>query len=119
MKKKIIKIVWILILLSIFVILVNSSFCFEKVNPSNYEPADITGASQLTKIGNTIIGIIQLIGSLVSLIILIIIGIKYIIGSVEERAQYKETFRPYLIGAVLLFGITNILGIISDIVSEM
>ena len=111
MKKKIIKIVWILILLSIFVILVNSSFCFEKVNPSNYEPADITGASQLTKIGNTIIGIIQLIGSLVSLII------KYIIGSVEERAQYKETFRPYLIGAVLLFGITNILGIISDIVS--
>lgn len=73
------------------------------------------GDSKLLEIGNKIIGPIQVIGSLVSVIAIIIIGIKYMLGSVEEKAQYKETLGPYFLGAVLVFGITNVLSIVYNI----
>ena len=89
------------------------------LNLNDYKPGAITGADTLKNFGNIIIGFLQLIGSIVSVIVLIIIGIKYLVGSIEERAQYKETMMPYIIGAILVFSITNILKIISDIMSNV
>ena len=77
------------------------------------------GASRLEKIGNTIIGILRTVGSIVSVIVLAVLGIKYMMGSVEEKAEYKSTMMPYLIGAILVFGITNILGIIVDVATSL
>ena len=59
-----------------------------------------------------------MIGSIVSVIALIMLGIKYMVGSVEEKAQYKETLGPYFLGAVLVFGITNVLTIIYNIANS-
>ncbi len=59
------------------------------------------------KTGN-VLGIVQVIGSVVSVIILMAIGIKYMLGSVEEKAEYKKTLMPYLIGAALVFSGTTI-----------
>lgn len=33
-----------------------------------------------------------------------ILGIKYMLGSTEQKATYKKSMLPYLVGAVLLFG---------------
>ena len=88
-------------------------------NPEEYKPDStnsVSGATQLEKIGNRFIGTIQVIGAIISVVALIMIGIKYIMGSVEEKAEYKETLKPYLIGAIMLFGITNLLGIVQSIV---
>ena len=84
-------------------------------NPDYFKPGSLTDAGKVEQIGNAIIGGIQLLGTIISVVTLIGIGIKFIYGSVEERAEYKESMKPYIIGAVLLFSITNILGIISDI----
>lgn len=62
-----------------------------------------SGSSALQSRVGTILGIIQMVGTIISVIMLIVIGIKYMIGSVEERAEYKETLKPYLIGAFILF----------------
>ena len=88
-------------------------------NPEEYKPTSISsvsGATKLGNIGNDIIGVVQVIGSISSVIALILIGIKYVMGSVEEKAEYKQTLKPYLIGAIMVFGITNLLGIIQSIV---
>ena len=77
------------------------------------------GDAKLLEIGNKIVGPIQVIGSLVSVIAIIIIGIKYMLGSVEEKAQYKETLGPYFLGAVLVFGITNVLSIVYNIAIQI
>ena len=68
-------------------------------------------------IGKTekILGLIQIIGSIASVLALIVIGIKYMLGSVEEKAKYKETMIPYIIGCILLFGATNIASILCKI----
>lgn len=59
-------------------------------------------------VGNLILGIIQVVGTFVAVAILMILGIKYMLGSVEQRASYKKSMLPYIIGAILLFGGVNI-----------
>lgn len=112
MKKIIISI--ILIVLFIFCI-ANTVNAEAFINADTYKPSPITSGGKIQTIGNMIIGGIQFIGSIVSVIVLIIIGIKYMIGSVEEKAEYKQSMVPYLIGAVMLFALTNLLAIISSL----
>lgn len=59
-----------------------------------------------------VLSIITNIGMIVSAIIPAVIGVKYMIGSVEERAEYKKDMIPYLVGSVLIFGISIIVKIL-------
>ncbi len=74
-------------------------------------------SNKVMDMGNKIIGAIQLIGSIVSVLTLVVLGIKYMAGSVEERAEYKKTMMPYIIGAVMVFAITNLLKILENVIS--
>lgn len=60
------------------------------------------------EIGNKILGMIQAVGSVITVGVLMLIGLKYLVGSVEEKANYKKTMLPYVIGAVLLFSAVNL-----------
>ena len=53
-----------------------------------------------------------MVGTIVSVSTMTIIGIKYVIASSDEKAEYRERMIPYFIGAVLLFGASNIVNII-------
>ena len=50
----------------------------------------------------SIIGILSVIGIVVSVVALIAIGIKFMLGSVEEKAEYKKSFMPLIIGIVVV-----------------
>lgn len=63
----------------------------------------------------TVIGIIRTVGITISVVALILIGLKYMLGSVEEKAEYKKTLIPYLIGAFLVFTVSLLPQIIYDI----
>ena len=91
-------------------------------NPDDWAPGsttDVSGASRLLDIGNTVVGFLRTVGSIVSVAVLALLGIKYMMGSVEDKAEYKQTMKPYLIGAVLVFGITNILAIVVNIATSL
>ena len=47
--------------------------------------------------------LVRTIGESVAVVMMLIIGIKYVLGSVEEKAEYKQTMWPYILGAVLIF----------------
>ena len=88
------------------------------IDPGYYKPDSFdtaSGADKLKNIGNSVIGTLQIIGTILSVGVLIVLGIKYIMGSVEEKAEYKKSMGPYVIGAVMVFAITNLLGIIASI----
>lgn len=119
MPKNIKKMIIIFIMICMYIIMINNySFSFV-LNPGGYEPASTTDASQTTQlqnIANDIISPLRFIGTIVSVIALMIIGVKYMLGSVEEKAEYKKTMKPYIIGAFMLFGITNLLGILVSVI---
>lgn len=120
-KAKILKITTlILIILTIIFGLTSNSFAIE-FNPDAWKPGSTTdaqGSQRIFEIGNDVIGIIQLVGTFVSVGVLVVLGIKYMMGSVEEKASYKKAMLPYLIGAIMLFAITNILAIVVNLVKD-
>lgn len=59
----------------------------------------------------TILEIIRIIAVAVAFTILVIIGCKYLIASAGDRADIKKYALNYIIGAVILFGASAILGI--------
>ena len=84
-------------------------------------PDQMTGtaptSTDIQDLGNKIIGILQTLGVVLSVVILIVLGIKYMMGSAEEKAEYKKTMIPYLIGAVLIFGASTIAGMVYNMTS--
>ena len=67
--------------------------------------ADTAG---IQTVGTNIVSIITTIGIIVAVVVLLILGIKYMMGSASEKAEYKKTMIPYLVGAVLIFGASAI-----------
>ena len=63
-------------------------------------------------VGNNILGIIQAVGTLVTVGTLMVLGIKYMTGSVEERASYKKSMVPYIVGIIILFSAVNLTAIV-------
>lgn len=68
--------------------------------------------NDLTKVGNNIVTIIQVVGIVIAVIVLLVIGIKYMMGSASEKAEYKKTMIPYVVGAVLIFAGTSLVRVI-------
>jgi len=98
----------IIILNLILILFLISSTVFGTLVDQFKNSIDTTETEDLKDTGGKILGIIRVIGSIVSVAILIILGIKFVLGSAEEKAEYKKAMLPYLVGAVLLFGTLNI-----------
>lgn len=76
------------------------------------------GATDTIKsFGGKAIAIASTIGAITSVVVLVIIGMKYIAGSADEKANYKETLTPYFIGAILVFAASSIAGVVYKFVT--
>ena len=53
-------------------------------------------------------GVIRNVAVVASVIVLMIIGVKYILGSVEEKSKYKENFMPLIICIVVVVSATTV-----------
>lgn len=71
------------------------------------------GDNGVIKAINSVIGLLQYAGSGIALIVITILGIKYILASPSEKADVKKSIMPILIGCVLLFGGVNLAGILA------
>ena len=88
-------------------------------DPTNYQGNNSVTTDKIDSLGNQIITIVSTIGSIASVIVLIVLGIKYMMGSAEEKAEYKKTLLPYVIGAVLIFAASTIAGVIFNFASSL
>ena len=80
---------------------------------SAFDAEDSSGASEAAgKMIGMIINIAQVIGTGVAIIMLIVLAIKYIAASPEGKAEIKKNATIYIVGAVILFAASGILGII-------
>ena len=78
-----------------------------------WEPQLSTDSTLKDKTG-VIVEFIKILGMIVSIVALSIIGIKYMLGSVEEKANYKQAMVPWVIGATMAFAI----GLVPDMIYE-
>lgn len=107
--KKNIKIVCLLMLL-----LQVSTVCFAgefMINPETFYPTYATDISKVEGLGESILGYIVNIAAVSSVVIIAFLGIKFMLGSVEQRAEYKKSFMPLIIGVFVVLCSSAMVGI--------
>lgn len=104
MNNKTIKILSVIIMAIMTISISVNSFAALNFTPNQVQAnGEVTGTTEIKTLGNSIVGILQTVGIVLSVVILIILGIKYMMGSSEEKAEYKKTMIPYIVGAALIF----------------
>ena len=92
----------------------------DSINPDDFH-TDVTvntSGTTMTFVRN-ILGVINVVGAIVLVATIALLGIKYVTGSLEERAEYKKSMIPIIIGAFLLFSTSTIINIVYSIVSNI
>lgn len=88
-------------------------------NIGSYIPGvNVAGVNKLEGKVGTILKVITNIGIILAVVILMVIGVKYMLGSVEEKADYKKDLVPYLIGSCLVFSISVVVKILYSVGSS-
>lgn len=72
-------------------------------------------ATAVTKTANNIIGIVQVICYAAAVIMLVLVGVKFITASPEGKAEIKKSAIQYVIGAIIVFAAGALLGVISNL----
>ncbi len=107
MNKKAIKIISAIFTVAIVLsVLANSTFALAPNAITANDSAK--GTNEIKVFGGNIMGVMQTVGTVVAVLIIIVLGIKYMMGSASEKAEYKKTFIPYIVGAILIFGATTV-----------
>ena len=119
--KKIVKIASIVLMISMLLMAISPVVfgASSGVNPQNYKGDSGYDTTSIDTIGNQIIRIVSVIGAVVSVVVLVVLGIKYMMGSAEEKAEYKKTLLPYVIGAALVFAASAIATIIFNFTQNL
>lgn len=94
----------ITVLLSLFFIIPNYSYADDigLGDLNSYQGSGTSSYKFQTK-ANKVFTIIKATGTVISVILLTAIGIKFLLGSAEEKADYKKSLIPYIIGAAMIF----------------
>ena len=109
----------LVLLIICFIVIAIMPTCVKAIdiinNPDDYRPNYIRNSDTelIVSKANKILGVITTIGIVASVITLMILGVKYMMGSVEQKAEYKKSMIPYIIGIIILFSISTIVSIIS------
>ena len=116
MKNKTLKIMAIVILTIISTLLITSNVLAAGLN-AVITPQASNAATNVTNIAGQVLNIVQIVGVAVATIMLTILGIRYVSLSPNEKAEYKKGMTIYVIGAVLLFGASMLIGVIRNFIS--
>ena len=111
MNKKIIKMISIFVL-AVFLCAICSNVLAAVSDFSGATTGFGGGDAKIKKIINAILSLVRNIGVGIAVIILMSLGCKYMMASAGERAEIKKYAITYIIGAVVLFASSTLIGII-------
>ncbi|MEE0865589.1 MAG: TrbC/VirB2 family protein [Clostridia bacterium] len=111
--KKTTKVIFSIILVSIIIManIIPVLAATGAIDPSGIK-GTATNTERMENIGGQIVTIVSVAGSIIAVVVLIVLGIKYMMGSAEEKAEYKKTLLPYIIGAGFVFAASALAGIV-------
>lgn len=97
------------------IILIFTDLSFAEINTN----VTIRKSVEFKPVIENLLGFFQTVGTICSVGALIGIGIRYMMGSVEEKAEYKKTLLPYFIGAIMVFTTVNVAQLMYDVISNL
>lgn len=133
--KKYIKIIFSLFIIISLMIMPNCSLASTSGTPPTIEDVLNAGSSFINAGANTntivpqedsikatsdlIYNVLFIFGILIIIIWGMVLGIKFITGSVEQQAEVKKGLMPYGVGCIIIFGGFTIWKIVVNIASQL
>ena len=114
--KKTVKILSMLLIVMITVFAFSNFSFADEVKIGDITPEYKGSTSGMLGIAKNVTGLIRNVAIIASVIIIMVLGVKYMIGSVEEKAEYKKSFMPLIIGIILVVAATTIASFIFNLV---
>lgn len=108
MNKKIKILTTIMIIVFFLAILSNITLAKVDIDKIDDNDSNVSGGTEIKKIGSYAYTAVTNVGIVAAVVVVAILGVKYMLGSADERAEYKKSMMPYLIGALLVFGASGI-----------
>lgn len=108
-----------LVLIFSFAYSVSATEVISAMNGLHNPQASSTAAAKLGPIINTVIGFIQIVGTGLSVIMVTVLGIKYMLAAPADKADVKKQIAPLLIGAIVLFASANIIQIVANFAATL
>ena len=100
----------------------NTSFAFnmmETITTQAGQSGDSNVTGTVSNIAGSVITIARVICAAVAVAMLAILGMKYMSAAPSEKADIKKHAVVYIVGAVVMFACTGILGIIQKFASSL
>ena len=72
----------------------------------------------IKNVSDVVYNILLTVGIIVAVIMGLIIGMKYMTGSVSQKAETKELLTPYIVGCVIIFGAFAIWKIVVELLNQ-
>lgn len=69
----------------------------------------------MTDIASKVTGFIWVLSIIVAVVVVMYTGLKFIVGSTQEKAEYKKSLIPILVGVLLLVFATTIVNLIFSV----
>ncbi len=101
-------------LLTVLLVAVMTISMFSTVFASGIKPNEITAnytnvdSSNIKNIAGSVLGWVRNIAAILSVVLIAILGVKFMLGSTEERAEYKKSFMPLIIGLFVVLAASTI-----------
>ena len=113
-----------IIIAIILIIVLKSISCYAATDIlgdlNQYDPRNQqTEEEEIKNRTGIILAVIRTVGIIISVISLMIIGIKTITGSAEEKSEYKQRLPGYVLGVILVATVTTLPAIIYNITSNL
>ena len=113
-KRKIIRIISIALMVSMIAMCINNVVLATDTMDIPRGNQSTSVATSFNDVLNKILGVVQIIGVAVAVIMLIVLAIKYISAAPGDKAEIKKHAVVYVVGAVILFAASGILQLIRN-----
>lgn len=110
-------IIFIITFLFVLMFFRTVAFAGETLNPNDYQTTlQYDDATYIFSKGGQVLKLLRNIAAIVSVLTITIIGLRYMMGSVEQKAEYKQTMMPVVVGCILIASLSAILTLIQSVV---
>ena len=113
MKKKL-----VILIIAMLIIFPVSVHAYGGIN-TNITIGNTAAAQSSVGFTNRIVGILQVAGTIIAVISLMIIGMRYMFSSVQDRAQMKGVIGYWIIGAILVLCTSNVIAFVYDVLDDI
>lgn len=114
-KKTIVKVMSVALMVAMIALCINNVALATDTIPTGIT-SNTSGT--FSRILSVILGITQVIGMAIAVIMLIVLAIKYISAAPSEKAEIKKSAVAYIVGAVILFAASGLLEIIKQFAKD-